>query len=116
MSNLSDVKHRKVFIDLNGEKKEVKYTLNSFAELEEAYGSVDAAMEALSGQSIKAIRKILWAGLIHADERLTEKQVGAMITLGDIPDITEALGGAFNASMPSAEAVKAEDPNQSVQK
>lgn len=57
MSNIKDAKPRVKTITLNdGVEREVRFTLNAMAELEERYGSVDAAFKALDDGSIKAAR------------------------------------------------------------
>lgn len=45
MSNVNKVKRAPVFIELDGKQMELKFTLNSFAEMEDRYGTVDAALE-----------------------------------------------------------------------
>ena len=66
MSNLREVKPKVKTITLSdGVEREIRFTLNAMAELEDRYGSVQAAFEALDNNSIKAVRCILWAGLMH---------------------------------------------------
>lgn len=98
------LKDEGVLVQLDKERV-IKFDLNSFAELEDLYGTVEAAMEALEKGSLKAVRAILWAGLIGDDVSLTQQQVGAMIELRDLPKISEAVGKAMENAMP------AEDPN-----
>ena len=72
MSNLRDARPTVKTITLSdGVEREVRYTLNAMAELEDRYGSVQAAFEKLDEGSIKAARFVLWAGLLHTDEGLT---------------------------------------------
>lgn len=101
MSNLRDAKPRVKTITLNdGVEREIRFTLNAMAELEDRYGSVDAAFKALEGGSVKATRCVLWAGLLDGDESLTEQQVGKLIDINLMNKIMEDLGQALNDDMP----------------
>ena len=101
MSNLRDAKPRVKTITLNdGVEREIRFTLNAMAELEDRYGSVDAAFKALDAGSIKAARCVLWAGLLDGDENLTEQQVGKLIDIGLMNQIMEDLGNALGEDMP----------------
>lgn len=101
MSNLKDVKRQPVMLKLSdGVERELKYTLNSFAMMEEKYGSVEAAMKAMEKGSIAAIRFMIYAGLIHADETLTEMKVGSMIDIQELNALTEKMNSVMTADMP----------------
>lgn len=108
MSNVKDMKAKDVKIKLSdGVERTLKYDLNALAEMEDKYGSVDAAFAALDTNSIKAVRFVLWAGLIHEDENLTERQVGSLIDLRYLNDLMGTLGEAFTEDLPVApEAVE----------
>lgn len=102
MSNIVDIKPKAAKVVLNGTERNLKFDLNAFAELEEIYGSIDAAMQAMEKGSIKSIRTLIWAGLIHEDEKLTEKQVGSWIALRDLEPMTIALKNAMETALPQA--------------
>lgn len=107
MSNLRDAKPRVKTITLNdGVEREIRFTLNAMAELEDRYGSVDAAFKALDAGSIKAARCVLWAGLLETEEGLTEQQVGKLIDIDCMNQIMENLAKALGEDMP-------EDDNKS---
>lgn len=99
MGNVKDVKVKMIPIQLD-KRRHLKYDLNAFAELEEHFGTLDAAMEQMQKGSIKAFRIILWAGLIHEDENLTIKQVGAMIDLPTLYDLTKKIEEAMGDALP----------------
>lgn len=104
MANLKDVKSKPVKITLSdGIERELKFTLNAMAELEDKYGSVEEAFKQLDSNSIKAIRFILWAGLIWEDDSLTERQVGNLIDIQYLQSLMESVGAAFDSDMPVAE-------------
>ena len=102
MSNLRDAKPRIKTITLkDGVEREICFTLNAMAELEDRYGSVDAAFKAMDNGSIKAVRCVLWAGLlVNEDESLTEQRVGALIDMQIMNDIMTELGDALGEDMP----------------
>lgn len=101
MANVKKVKRKPTEIELgDGVVRTIKYTLNSFAEMEDRYGDVDAAIEKMSAGSVKAIRLILWAGLLHNDEKLTEEQVGSLIELDDIQYLSDKMNEAMDADLP----------------
>lgn len=104
MANLKDAKSKAVKITLtDGVERTIKFTLNAMAELEDRYGSVDEAFKQLDNNSIKAVRCILWAGLIHEDPDLTEQQVGNLIDIQYMQELMSSLGKAFDADMPEPE-------------
>jgi len=64
---------------------------------------MDAAFKAMKKGSLKAARALLWAGLLHEDETLTEKGVGAMVGLQNIGGIMETIADAMNRAMPDSD-------------
>ena len=121
MANVKDVKSKAIKITLtDGVERTIKFTLNAMAELEDRYGSVEEAFKQLDNNSIKAVRCILWAGLIHEDPDLTEQQVGNLIDIQYMQELMASLGEAFDADMPEPEKLPenaepkldgAQDPN-----
>ncbi len=115
MSNLADVKNKTVKITLNdGVERTIKFTLNALAELEDKFGSVQAAFDKLEKEnSMKALRTILWAGFLHESPNLTEREVGNLIDIAYMAELVESLGTAFEGDMvPDQTSVEGpEDPN-----
>ncbi len=105
MSNVQEVRQKKVKVMLDKERT-LYFDLNAFAELEEAYGSVDNAMKALDEGSIKGIRLLLWAGLIHeeldenGEPTITQKQVGSWLDLEKVTELSEKIGEALSGNTP----------------
>lgn len=116
MANVNDVKNKEVKLMLNGVEHSIKFDLNAMAELEDRYGSVDAAFKKLETNSIKAIRCFLWAGLLHENPDLTEQQVGSWIDARYLAELTNSLGDAFQADMPvdqePLKVIDGSNPNQ----
>lgn len=105
MSNLHDAKPAKKTITLNdGVEREIIFTLNAMAELEDKYGSVDKAFEALDAGSIKAARFVLWAGLMERNPELTEQQVGSLIDMQYLQNIMDTMSDALTADNVSPES------------
>lgn len=104
--NVSDVKSKSVPITLqDGKERHLRFTLNALAELEDRYGSVEEAFKKVEGgTSIKALRTVIWAGLIWEDPDITEQDVGNLIDIAYMQEMIEALGGAFEADMPQTDS------------
>lgn len=114
MTSLEQVRRKPIAVDLgDGVEREIKFTLNTMADLEEKYGTIDAAFEELEKGSIKSIRFFLWAALQHEDKPLTEKQVGAIIDVQSLGKLMKAIEEATKQDMPQEEdkASIATDPN-----
>lgn len=111
MANVSDVKPKKRFVDLgDGVEREVVFSLNAMAELEEKYGSIDAAFNKVKSGSVAAVRFLLWVIMHDNDEALTERQVGSMIRLDNLNEVMETLMAALEDQMPEGVSVE-DDPN-----
>lgn len=111
MANVSDVKPKKRSVDLgDGVEREVVFSLNAMAELEDKYGSIDAAFNKVKSGSIAAVRFLLWTIMHDADESLTERQVGSMIRLDNISEIMGTLMEALESQMPEEVSIE-DDPN-----
>ena len=106
MSNVRDVRAKGVPVVLNGANHVLKFDLNAYAELEDIYGSVDAALDKVAEGSVKALRSLIWAGLLHEDPMLDERTVGSWIGIADLQELTTSLHSAVADS--KAEA----NPNQ----
>ena len=77
----------------DGKHRTLYYGFNALIELVETLGiSLDSLQEAMTGPgSLKAVRNILWAGLIHEDKTLTPEQVGDLLD-GELHRIAEISG------------------------
>lgn len=112
MSNLNQVKEKPIKVELGGKERTIKYDLNALSILEEEVGSIEKLDEYVYGEngiSIKAIRKVLWAGLIHENEDLTEKEVGSWFDLKSLDLISNIIKHALGQSLPEKEESEGED-------
>jgi predicted homoserine dehydrogenase-like protein len=105
---LHDVKSVAVPLTLD-KPRTLKYDLNAFAELEEIYGSMEQAFAAMQSGSMKAARTLLWAGLLHEEESLTPRKVGALVTLDNMEPVMDAISSALLDAMPASEDVSEQE-------
>lgn len=110
MSNVSAVKNTKRTVDLgDGVEREVILSLNAMADLEEKYGSIEAAFAKVQEGSVAAIRYLLWCVLVpDGDEDLTEKEVGKLIRIDNLSEIMGSLMDVLEEQMPDGST----GPNQ----
>lgn len=75
-------------------KRTIRFTLNALAEIEDALGVPLSQMSEVE-LGIKTVRTMLWAGLIHEDEELTERQVGNMVDFSNLEEVQKKVSEAF---------------------
>lgn len=97
-----DIKNKGITINLDKERH-IKFDLNAFCELEDRFGDIQIAFESLQKMSMKSIRTLLFVGLSHEDETLTEKTVGSLITMDNINNIADIISSVMSESMPEVE-------------
>lgn len=100
-SNLGSVRAKKSYIELGGTEYELKYDLNAFAEIEEEYGSITELLEKMEKGSAKAIRAMVWAGLLCNENSPTQREVGSLINMNDMEKIAASIQRALVDSLPS---------------
>lgn len=88
---------------LDGKEYDITLDLNAFAELEELYGDPTKALEGLEKGSFKAIRDVLYAMLKSQNPKLTLLQVGKMINMSNIVEITNKINASAMNSLPEAD-------------
>ena len=96
---LYDIREVRIPIELD-KPRTLLFDLNAFAELEDKYGSLEHAFQQMQKGSVKATRTLLWAGLLHEDEQLTEHQVGAMISLTNLEQLMDQITKALTVALP----------------
>ena len=125
MSNAKNVRVKPVEIEIDGEKYEMKYDFNAFIELEEMYGSIDEAMEAVQGEvvknkdgkpemiedddgkkvekrkfSLKAMRDFLWSGMHFGNSKITKRDVGKLLEFGNFQYVVTEMMKAITGALP----------------
>ena len=94
-------------IELGGQTLHLRYDFNALVALEEELKiSIESIGTLLSGAvKLRDLRAILWAGLIHENDKLTPKAVGAMIGgPKDLANLGIAIRAAIEAAFPPVEA------------
>lgn len=98
--------------NFGGKDRYIRFDLNAFAEMEDKFGTMEAAQERLKGGSMKDIRTVLWLGLIWdeavIDEvtgepiryNLSEYQVGSWLTTLNLEEVMQKLQDAISGSLP----------------
>ena len=87
------MKKNMVKIELAGQERHLYYNLNSLEIIEDLTGStLDKVTKNISMKTLKAL---VYAGLVHEDKDLTVDAVGEMIGFEDIQVVSEAIGQAF---------------------
>lgn len=76
--------------------------MNAMAAFEEETGKSLISGTALGEMAMKDFRALLWACLVHEDESLTVKQVGALVHAGNLEEVGQAIAAAFERAMPEA--------------
>lgn len=102
MSQVNDVRRKPIFVNLKGEEHEIIFSLEAFAEMEERYGSVDAAMEEMNKGKVKDIKFFLWAALLHEDNPPSEKEIAKAIDIRDLKELIARVMQALGADAPSS--------------
>lgn len=83
-----------VEVELGGEKRTLRFTLNSLAEIEDKLGVPLSKLSEVE-LGVKTVRTMLWAALIHEDEEITEKQVGNMVDFENLEYVQNKVSEAF---------------------
>lgn len=104
----ANVRVKEVELNLDKPRKLV-YDMNAFISLEEIYGTIEDALKALDGKSIKAFRNFLWAGLVHEDDELTVQMVGKLLSLDNLEEVSRKLTEAIQTSLPDVDKEKAKN-------
>lgn len=99
----SGIKQIGVAINLDKERRLI-FDLNSFCDLEDKYDTVEKAMVEMQKGSIKAIRYMLYLGLLNEDENLTERKVGKLIKIENLREVMAALTTAIAISTPDTKS------------
>lgn len=81
-------------------ERSLRLDLNAFCVLEETYGDSFPILESAERGSLKALRSVVWAGLVHEDSTLTETDVGKMIHPGNLSMVTTLLREVIEAYLP----------------
>lgn len=97
-----------VVLELGGKKRRPIFTLNAGVEIEERIGlklhhimGEGSWVEKLGSLDVglfRAMRTIVWAGLLAGDPELTEEEVGGWITQDNAGEVIEGFFGLLGAT------------------
>ena len=100
---------------VGGTVKKLKFTLGSLCRLDQVTGKNALDGETWKEPTTSDLRALLWAALLHENKNLTLEEVGDMISMEEIPEITQAILKAFQRSSPSEDSKKKSDEPTSQQ-
>lgn len=84
--------------------RRLRFDFNAFAAYEEATGKNVLAGDLQADlSSVRGLRALLWAALLHEDPELTQQQVGAMLHLGNLTEMTGRVQAALAQALPDPE-------------
>lgn len=92
-------------LELGGQTRRLRFDMNAIVALEQRFGRPLEKFADLDA-TVEVIRAMLWAALLHEEPTITEREVGEMVALDQLGDITEAVNEAFLASLPTSAAAK----------
>jgi|BioPla2DNA2_1021312.scaffolds.fasta_scaffold07351_5 hypothetical protein len=81
-------------------ERHLRLDLNAFCVLEEAHGDVFAILGNAEKGSLKALRAVVWVGLVHEDATLTEEAVGKMIDPSNLGEVAQTIQKAIAYYLP----------------
>ena len=101
MSKLSLVKPKGIILALGENEYNLVYDFNDFAELEREFGDIQTAFEKMSASpKLSDILKIVQAGLISNETRISERELGSYLTPKNMPQVVELINEAMVEAMP----------------
>lgn len=111
----------------DGKTYHLVFDMNAMCAMEERYGSLEGAMNALTeigteekdgnGKAkpkrvMKDLRFMLWTALQHDNDELTERQAAKLITFANMSQVMDALNAAMQVSVPEADEKNAKNPQE----
>lgn len=99
----AELKNKGIKFKLGDREHELRLDMNTFCELEEVYGDLNAAFVDLQKMKLKAVRALIYAAVKVEDEKITLKAVGEQLGLKDLERLGTAINEALNQAMPEAD-------------
>jgi len=100
-----------VTITLDKERS-LRYDLNAMCTVEELTG--ESLTDLMRKPTIKNIRSVIWAGLIHEDPAITQVEVGGWIELAELQHIIKQIHKALGTDAVPADAGENPTPAQPI--
>lgn len=80
---------------LGGNEYTLRYDLNALVELEDKMGVPLSEMGEMK-ITIRNVRSMLWAGILHENDEITEKEIGKFVDMENMEEVQEAISKAFS--------------------
>lgn len=84
-------------------QRNIVLDLNAYCMAEELTGKNFMKRDVWDNLSFRDVRALTFAGLLHDDPKITIENVGAMIHVGNLEAVSNALTSAFLNSLPEPE-------------
>ncbi len=105
--SIDDVSYEGVEVQLD-KVRHIKYTFAGMRIILKQYGSLQQALNVLGAmgdsdlteEGLDVLSTLIYAGLVHEDEGLTQATVEGLIDFRNITKLTEALTEALSGSLP----------------
>lgn len=79
----------------------IKFDLNALCIIQDKFDDLEQAFSGISKRDFKVIRTLVFAVLAHEeDDSFTENDAGALVTMQNISEVSDALVRSLTASMP----------------
>ncbi len=102
MSDIRAIRPVKHTIDLgDGVERDIEFSLNAMADLEDKYGTVEEAFNKIQDNNISAIRFLLWCLLNNGEQEITEREVGKLINIRNLDELMTAVMDYMEEAMPN---------------
>lgn len=89
-------------MELGGKEYNLLFSLNALDEMQDRFGGYDKLDTAFDSSNPNMIKDLRWLltlvineGLNEGESELTERQVGKLIHIGNLPQIKDAIFAAF---------------------
>lgn len=100
----------KVQLRLQDKDRTLVLSFNALCMAEEVTNINFLMGENITFSSLRVLRALVWAGLIHEDPNLSLGEAGDMIEEAGADNVTDAIIKAYAKAMPDAKGLPDEDP------
>ena len=110
MADIQAVRPVKHTIDLgDGVEREIEFSLNAMADLEEKYGTIENAFNKVQDNNISSIRFLLWCLLNNGEQEISEREVGRLINMRNLNDLMNSVMDYMEEAMPGIQEMAAKN-------
>lgn len=89
---------KKVPVMIGGQERHLAYPIMSLIKLKKEFGiELKDLQDEEKAQDMEVILAIIFVGLVHEDKELTFEELGYMIDVADLPEISQKLSEVFGS-------------------